>query len=191
MRERFKILWELVKPGWEWLVSAPLTVIGAVGSIREDIIPPEHPGLYKLVHWLPDWSWSTYALLIVLVWFILFLESAYEAIIKRDNQLQNRLEKKEKRLGLAGFLDQGQKLEDRYDTVGCAPTTEDIEKWNQAIEKYFAGKFDLSYVARFRNYDGIRPQGLLHLRFDQNNWRYVVQRGNRRLGEFIQELHDD
>jgi hypothetical protein len=190
LRERFKIWWELLKPGWKWLVLAPLTLLGIIGTIRDQLIAPEHPWL-KLVYWLPHWTWSTYLLLIVFGWFVLVLEGSYQAIKKRDNQLHDRHKKKEKRLALAGFLEQGQRLEDRYDIFGCAPATEAVDKWNQSIEKYLIAEFDISYVARFRNYDGIRQQGLVHLRIDQNNCRYALQRGNRRLGEFIQELHDD
>jgi hypothetical protein len=59
-----------------------------MGAIRDEIVTPEHPELYKVVRWLPNWRWQTYALGVLFVFLVIVLESAYRAIVKRESGLE-------------------------------------------------------------------------------------------------------
>jgi hypothetical protein len=190
MRKRLKIWWELVKPGWEWAVVAPITLIGAIGAVRDEIIAPAHPELYRLFHWLPDWSWQTYLLLVVVIWLLFVLEAAFRAISRRDLQLQDRSQKREKRLAIAKFLKQGHLLEDRYFSSDKPQNTE-VESWYESVQDFLSTGLDRSYVSRFRTKDGIRYQGSMILSAEQNQYLAALQLGSRRLAEFLKEISND
>jgi hypothetical protein len=81
---RLSIWWEIVGPTWRWGVVIPVTILGAIGAVRDDLIAPQHPELFKLVHWLPDWSWQTYSVCIAAVLLLFVLEGAYRAVAKRE-----------------------------------------------------------------------------------------------------------
>jgi hypothetical protein len=87
VRSRIKIWSGLLKLGWSWLVIGPLTVLGFLGTVRDQIIVPEKPILYTVAYWLPDWSWSTYLILIMCLWLLCILESSFRTITKRDKEI--------------------------------------------------------------------------------------------------------
>ena len=43
--QRAKIWWELLRPSWHWIVAVPITLLGTIGTIRDEIIEPENPQL--------------------------------------------------------------------------------------------------------------------------------------------------
>jgi hypothetical protein len=87
MRSRIKIWVGLLKPGWNWLVIVPLTILGSLGTVRDQLIVPERPILYTVAYWLPDWPWPIYVLTIMILWLIVILESSYRIIKKRDKEI--------------------------------------------------------------------------------------------------------
>lgn len=68
------------------MIAVPLSLLGAAGAVRDEILLPSHPEIYKLVYWLPAWSWQTYLIIVACMLLALILESAYRAIRRREDR---------------------------------------------------------------------------------------------------------
>lgn len=65
----------------------PITILGAIGAIRDELIEPRHPEVFKVAHWLPDWRWQTYLLVVAFAFVLFLLENSYRTIWRRDRKL--------------------------------------------------------------------------------------------------------
>ncbi|MFZ0846003.1 MAG: hypothetical protein WAM62_09445, partial [Pseudolabrys sp.] len=88
MRKRHHVFWEILRPSWRWGVLVPLAILGSLATIRDDLVDPAKPELYRLAHWLPAWPWYVWGFIFAVVFVFLILESAYRAINWRENLIE-------------------------------------------------------------------------------------------------------
>ncbi len=88
LKQRLPAVRETFFPGWNWI--APMIFLGIVGAaqaFRDELLPPWVAENYHLLQWLPDIDWKWYALAILAIVILSLMESANQAISKRDRVL--------------------------------------------------------------------------------------------------------
>lgn len=151
MSERHLIWWEILRPSWRWGVLVPLALLGSLATIRDDIINPGHPELFRLAHWLPRLEWQTYAIVGSAVFVFLILESAYRAIKWRED-LIIEIASVEETISKLVLLQE----EDRrcyFDTNYPAERyIENLKQWEDRASKLISDKYSASELHSFKSY---------------------------------------
>jgi|SRR6266496_1751998 len=82
---RRSIWWELLaRPTWYWLVTVPLAIFGTLTFLRDEFLAPDRAEKYKLPKFLPDISWHWWIVALLALILVIFMESAYRAITRRE-----------------------------------------------------------------------------------------------------------
>jgi hypothetical protein len=78
--KRLAVWREILRGPWTWIVASPFALLAAFQSVRDEFLPRDWQEALKLLRWLPDWDWKTWALIALLLFFIGTLESSYRII---------------------------------------------------------------------------------------------------------------
>jgi hypothetical protein len=136
-------------------VVIPVAILGALSEIRDDVISPEDPELYRLVHWLPDWRWQTYLLIIAILVIFFVLESAYRAISRRDNELSALKESKEpERIPLVELREMAAKVGWNIDVHTSGDAIDLESRLNQAavdgLINFYGRKYEIDFREEYK-----------------------------------------
>jgi hypothetical protein len=131
-------------------VLIPLAIIGAISTVREDLIGSENP-IYRVAYWLPGWQWQTYALIWAILMIALILESSYRAIKKRDDLMHGVFAPEKTIARLIELQDEGMRV--YYDT-NHAPNEyiNNLEQWEATVANVIRENYSEAELHSFNSY---------------------------------------
>jgi hypothetical protein len=132
-------------------VLIPLAIIGAIATVREELIGSENP-IYRVAYWLPSWRWQTYTLIGTILMIGLILESAYRAIKKRDG-LMHGVFAPEKTIARLVKLQEEGKLA-YYDTNRTPDEyIKNLEQWEATVANLIKENYSEAELHSFHSYN--------------------------------------
>ena len=110
-----------------------------------------------------------------------------EKIFELNKLLDDRTKKREIKLNLARFLEDGQRIISQCSDENNPPPETEANSWANSVEKYFTDEMDDSYISRFRNGAGLpMTANSIASMPHRNLWAGIWIR-IARLQEFIKE----
>jgi hypothetical protein len=151
MVSRLHIWREILNPAWRWSVLIPVAALGAIATVRDELIQPEKPELFRLARYLPTWPWYVYALIGAAIVVVLILESAYRVVRKREIILQEIATTESTLTQLSRLHAEGRR---RYNDTASPPQVyvRNLELWEEDVTRILQEKYFASELHFFRSY---------------------------------------
>lgn len=84
---RLAFLKQLSHPVWRWVVIAIFGIMGGVGGLRDEILPPEVSERFRLLQLLPTFPWEWWAIGGLLIALSMFFESCFRMVRPMQQRL--------------------------------------------------------------------------------------------------------